>query len=155
MNRRKFLRQSGCAAVTAAAMSASLSKLGQINAYAQDAPAAEGYKALVCVFLSGGSDCNNAVVPFNAADGYTQYSNVRAASLSLPPSCPSIPPAQVTQIILVQFWSAHVYILHSRCSTACAPLPRVGPVGARAWARYAAYLARRAFKFTHKFTLRR
>ena len=85
MNRRKFLRQSGCAAVTAAAMSASLSKLGQINAYAQDVPSAAGYKALVCVFLSGGSDCNNAVVPFNDADGYAQYSNVRAASgLALP-----------------------------------------------------------------------
>ena len=82
MNRRKFLRQTGCAAVTAAAMSASLHKLGGINAYAQGAA---GYKALVCVFLSGGNDGNNTIVPYNAADGYTEYNNVRGTSgLALP-----------------------------------------------------------------------
>jgi uncharacterized protein (DUF1501 family) len=82
MNRRNFLRQSGCAAVTAATMAASISKLGQINALAQGGT---GYKALVCVFLSGGNDCNNTIVPFNAADGYTQYNAVRGASgLALP-----------------------------------------------------------------------
>lgn len=84
MNRRKFLRTTGCAAVTAAAMSSSLHQLGSINAYAQGAA---GYRALVCVFLSGGNDSNNAVVPYNAADGYTEYNNVRGTSgLALPQS---------------------------------------------------------------------
>jgi uncharacterized protein (DUF1501 family) len=84
MNRRKFLRQSGCAAITAATMAASISKLGQINALAQGG---NGYKALVCIFMSGGSDGNNMIVPFNNADGYTEYNNVRGASgLALPQS---------------------------------------------------------------------
>ena len=84
MNRRKFLRQSSCAAITAATVAASINKLGEINALAQGG---SGYKALVCVFLSGGNDSNNAIVPFRDADGYTQYNAVRGVSgLALPQS---------------------------------------------------------------------
>jgi uncharacterized protein (DUF1501 family) len=36
-----------------------------------------GYKALVCVFLQGGNDGNNTVIPY---DGYAAYSAVRASS---------------------------------------------------------------------------
>lgn len=36
------------------------------------------YKALVCVYLAGGNDCNNVIVPVDTAR-YTQYQTIRAA----------------------------------------------------------------------------
>jgi uncharacterized protein (DUF1501 family) len=38
-----------------------------------------GYKALVCVFLAGGNDGNNLVVPADTT-GYAAYSAVRSVS---------------------------------------------------------------------------
>jgi uncharacterized protein (DUF1501 family) len=83
-SRRKFLRDTACG-LTAAAVVNSLDRLSFVNAMVQQQPeVASDYKALVCVFLSGGSDCNNMVVPI---DDYTSYSNVRAASsLAIPQS---------------------------------------------------------------------
>jgi len=43
---------------------------------------ADNYKALVCIFLAGGNDGNNMVVPVDAA-GYTNYAAVRG-DLALP-----------------------------------------------------------------------
>src|SRR5947209_10446391 len=77
-SRRKFLRTSVCG-LTGAAMLASMEKLNLVNAMVQQQPdVATDYKALVCVFLSGGSDCNNMIVPLDAE--YAAYSSVRAAS---------------------------------------------------------------------------
>jgi uncharacterized protein (DUF1501 family) len=52
-----------------------MEQFGLVNAYAQGA----GYKALVCVFLAGGNDGNNMVIPADAT-GYAAYSAVRGAS---------------------------------------------------------------------------
>src|SRR6266849_10542632 len=77
--RRKFLRTSVCG-LTGAAMVASLDRLSLVNAmvHQQQTEAASDYKALVCIFLSGGSDCNNMVVPYDDYNG--GYSTVRGAS---------------------------------------------------------------------------
>ncbi|MGE4178217.1 MAG: DUF1501 domain-containing protein [Limisphaerales bacterium] len=55
-------------------------RLGRINALAQGAP--PDYKALVCIFLTGGNDGHNTVVPLTQA----QFNAYRAArgSLALP-----------------------------------------------------------------------
>lgn len=87
-SRREFFRRTGCAAIGMAAMSAGVKKLGLMNLYAQDAVAQSatvaGYKALVCIFMSGGNDSNNMIVPIDATP-YAQYSAVRASSgLALP-----------------------------------------------------------------------
>jgi uncharacterized protein (DUF1501 family) len=50
-----------------------------MNAMAQTT---SNYKALVCVFLFGGNDSNNLIVP-NSTAGYQQYSKVRS-NLALP-----------------------------------------------------------------------
>ncbi len=57
----------------------------------QQPDAATDYKAMVCIFLNGGTDCNNMVIPFdgynNATGGTTNgYDNVRggAAGLAVP-----------------------------------------------------------------------
>ncbi len=54
--------------------------------FVSDASAAPvtDYKALVCIYLFGGNDCNNTIVPLDTIR-YTQYQTLRA-SLTLAPS---------------------------------------------------------------------
>src|SRR4029434_5724450 len=74
--RRSFLRQASCAAVGTWALSSTIRDLRLINAaMAQQAPPTD-YKALVCLFLSGGNDANNWIVPTDTAT-YAQYSAIR------------------------------------------------------------------------------
>src|ERR1043165_5587900 len=69
-SRRKFLTQSACG-LSAAALLSAADRLGLINSLVQAQNAvATDYKALVCVFLSGGSDCNNMVVDLNQFSAY-------------------------------------------------------------------------------------
>src|SRR3989442_10032069 len=86
-SRRKFLRTSVCG-LTGAAMLASMEKLNLVNAMVQQQPdVASDYRALVCIFLAGGSDCNNMIVPFddyNAPGGYFAVRN--ASGLAVPQS---------------------------------------------------------------------
>src|SRR5205085_10069710 len=74
-SRRDFLRNSACA-LGGVALASTVESLGLINAYAQSA-AATDYRALVCVFLSGGNDCNNTVV---SLDQFASYDSIRTAS---------------------------------------------------------------------------
>jgi uncharacterized protein (DUF1501 family) len=84
-SRRQFLKTSVCG-LTGAAMLASLDKLNLVNAMVQQQfDIAADYKALVCIFLSGGNDCNNLVIPYddynNPLGGTTNgYDNVRTSS---------------------------------------------------------------------------
>lgn len=55
-----------------------LSRLAVNNAWA--APA--DYRALVCVMLGGGNDCNNTVVPLSQS-GYSAYAAARTSALAL------------------------------------------------------------------------
>ncbi|HEX8354396.1 MAG TPA: DUF1501 domain-containing protein, partial [Pyrinomonadaceae bacterium] len=89
--RRDFLRTAACA-LGGAALASTVESFGLLDAYAQAAP---GYRALVCVFLNGGNDGNNMVVPLDA--GFADYGNARAASgLALAQSSllPVSPPSQ-------------------------------------------------------------
>jgi uncharacterized protein (DUF1501 family) len=74
MKRRSFLLHTGALAGTAA--------LGQLGALAASAASTDDYKALVCIFLVGGNDSNNMIVPIDAT-GYANYAQVRGA-LALP-----------------------------------------------------------------------
>ncbi|MEP6570819.1 MAG: DUF1501 domain-containing protein [Acidobacteriota bacterium] len=76
-SRREFLQTSACG-LTGAAMISSLGKFNLVNAMVQEQPdVAADYKALVCIFLSGGSDCNNMVIPF---DDFASYNAARGTS---------------------------------------------------------------------------
>ena len=75
MNRRDFLRHMGGIGAGAA-----LAQLGLLGSRALAAPG--DYKALVCIFLAGGNDGNNTIVPIDTA-GYANYSAVRG-TLALP-----------------------------------------------------------------------
>jgi len=72
-SRRKFLRRS--AALSAGGLVGNLSWLSTEFAHAQSA--LPGYKALVCVFLYGGNDANNTIVPIT---NYANYAAVRSAA---------------------------------------------------------------------------
>ena len=56
-------------------MTAALGRLNMIHALA--AGPASGYQALVCIFLFGGNDSNNLIVPNDTA-GYQNYATIRA-----------------------------------------------------------------------------
>ena len=73
--RREFLR--GAGALTALGLGARLNVLDVIPA--AEAQAATDYKALVCVFLFGGNDGNNTLLPYDSA-GYAQYAAVRTTA---------------------------------------------------------------------------
>ena len=78
VNRRSFIRY---ASLAAAGSAAGLRPFGALNTLAQSAT---DYKALVCVFLFGGNDANNTLIPFDT-NGYANYSSIRGP-LTLPQS---------------------------------------------------------------------
>ena len=88
VSRREFVKTC-CALGTAGGAAMRLSRFGLITANAQ--PAAN-YKALVCVYLGGGNDGNNLVIPLKAAD-YQAYATGRNV-LALPAA--SLLPVPVT-----------------------------------------------------------
>lgn len=59
-------------------MASSIRRFGMINALAQSG--VTDYKALVCVFLNGGNDGNNTVIPYDDYNATGGYSAVRGAS---------------------------------------------------------------------------
>ena len=73
--RRAFLRRSGQLALAGVAtpMAINLAALGEAAAFN-----ATDYKALVCVFLYGGNDYANTVVPFDDPN-YNRYASLRGA----------------------------------------------------------------------------
>ncbi len=75
--RRHFLKMAGYG-LGATALSSMMEQLALSTAWAQ--PPGTDYKALVCVFLTGGNDGNNMVIPITTPYNkitYTQYANVR------------------------------------------------------------------------------
>jgi uncharacterized protein (DUF1501 family) len=84
-NRRKFLTST--TALTASAAAGSMLRWGVESAEAAGPP---DYKAIVCVFLFGGSDSNNMIIPFT---DYAQYAATRTVASNV----------AITQAQLLQF----------------------------------------------------
>src|SRR5277367_6256389 len=80
-DRRSFIR---CASLLAAGNAAGMRPFSAINSLAEST---SGYKALVCIFLYGGNDSNNTLVPFNTtangSNGHAAYRSIRGP-LALP-----------------------------------------------------------------------
>jgi len=84
-DRRQFLIKSGCA-LSMTALATQMRHFGMMSAMAQEVDKSDAnlvpsdYRALVCVFLSGGNDGNNTLIP-NHSDAtisnYTAYFNAR------------------------------------------------------------------------------
>ena len=77
MTRREFLGQASCAGVGTTALFSTLLSLRLANSLAaQTVPASGDYKALVCLFLAGGNDSFNMLVPTTSGE-YTAYTKLR------------------------------------------------------------------------------
>ncbi|MDQ8204798.1 DUF1501 domain-containing protein [Pelagicoccus sp. SDUM812003] len=73
INRRSFIRLSACAAVGTSSLFSTLFNLRQLNAATTETNGeADDYKAIVCIFLYGGNDANNLLVPTDQAT-YSLY----------------------------------------------------------------------------------
>ena len=69
MKRRQFLSQSACAALSGSALLNMLFHLRTVgSAIAASGAPIPDYKGLVCVFLKGGNDTNNVLIPTAAGD---------------------------------------------------------------------------------------
>jgi len=99
--RRRFIRT--CGSLAAAGAGAQLFRLGQMTAMAQSSP---NYKALVCVFLFGGNDANNMIIPLDAAR-YSAYQTMRpnialASNVLLPVGAAGVPYGLHPRLVNVQ-----------------------------------------------------
>jgi uncharacterized protein (DUF1501 family) len=84
LTRRDFLRRAACAAVGTAAMTSAIRDLRFMNAAVAQSNVTD-YKALVCIFLAGGNDSNNMIIPTLNSE-YGNYAAIRGANLALPQS---------------------------------------------------------------------
>ncbi|RPI95313.1 MAG: DUF1501 domain-containing protein, partial [Chloroflexi bacterium] len=82
--RRQFIRQAACAAVGTAALTSAIRDLRFMNAAVAQSNISE-YKALVCIFLAGGNDSNNLILPTIPSE-YDQYAAIRTPVLAVPSS---------------------------------------------------------------------
>ena len=73
ISRRQFLKLS-CCSMAAASVANGLTRFGLVNSTVN---AATDYKALVCVFLFGGNDANNMIIPYDTPR-YLLYEKGRA-----------------------------------------------------------------------------
>ena len=75
MNKRQFLKSILASSVGLSSYSAVGNQLAMINAAAKSS-SVEGYKALVCIFLYGGNDSYNMLIPTGNSE-YQTYAGVR------------------------------------------------------------------------------
>lgn len=103
--RRQFIRQAACAALGTAALTSAIRDLRFMNAAVAQSNV-QDYKALVCIFLQGGNDSNNLVIPA-IQEEYDNYATIRTPVLAIPQSAilPISPLAS----------DGHEYGLHPAC----------------------------------------
>src|SRR5262245_43658236 len=109
ITRRRFIRQAACAALGTGALTAAIRDLRFMNAAVAQSGISD-YKALVCIFLSGGNDSNNLIIPTIQSE-YDDYASIRTDVLALPLSGapnPVIPLSPTNN-------DGHDYGLHPSC----------------------------------------
>jgi len=109
--RRQFLRQAACAAVGTAALTSAIRDLRFMNAAVAQSNIND-YKALVCIFLAGGNDSNNLIVPTIQSE-YDNYAAIRTPLLTLPLS--GAPSNDLIQQIVSDNPDGHQYGFHPAC----------------------------------------
>src|SRR4051812_18005833 len=103
--RREFIRQAACAAVGTAALTNTIRDLRLINAAMAQGNITD-YKALVCIFMAGGNDANNLIIPTIPSE-YDSYAAARGAVAIAPGSVLPIAPTNSPN---------HTYGFHPACT---------------------------------------
>ena len=111
IKRRDFFRQASCAAVGTWALKSTIHDLRLINAaVAQSGPFTD-YKALVCLFLAGGNDANNWIIPADTAT-YNEYAGLRGILAQPQSSLRTLYSTGTTPYVDVD---GHSYGFHTTC----------------------------------------
>ncbi|MES2572766.1 MAG: DUF1501 domain-containing protein [Verrucomicrobiota bacterium] len=76
-SRRQFVRQSACAALGLGGLVNTLAHLTAVNSALAQGTGLTDYKALVVLFLFGGNDSNNLLIPRIGHPGYADYKSAR------------------------------------------------------------------------------
>jgi uncharacterized protein (DUF1501 family) len=108
--RRKFIRQAACAALGTAALTNTIRDLRFISAAMAQEPITD-YKALVCIFLSGGNDSNNLFIPTDPSE-YASYASIRTPILAIPNADGSLTSALSLNSLNSD---GHTYGVHPAC----------------------------------------
>src|SRR5262249_13318838 len=103
--RRHFIRQAACAALGTVGLTSAVRDLRFMNAAVAQS-ALDDYKALVCVFLSGGNDSNNLIIPTISKE-YDDYATIRTSALAIP-QLSTLPVSPLNS-------DGHEYGLHPAC----------------------------------------
>ncbi len=109
LTRRRFIRQAACAALGTGALTAAIRDLRFMNAAVAQSGVSD-YKALVCIFLAGGNDSNNLIVPTIPSE-YDDYATIRTDVLALPLSGAPNPVLPLSPLSS----DGHDYGLHPAC----------------------------------------
>lgn len=84
ISRRRFIGQGACAGVGLTGLLSAMGTLRLFNASLSAQSLPEDYRTIVCLFLYGGNDGNNMIVPTDTT-GYNAYANTRGI-LAIPQS---------------------------------------------------------------------
>ncbi len=82
ISRRSFIRRGSCAALGLAGLSSQLLTMRSVHA-ALDGGAYDDYRALVCVFLFGGNDSGNTLIPYDGGEQNLAEYRAQRAGLAL------------------------------------------------------------------------
>lgn len=95
LSRRSFLRSA--MALSSFGLASRLDLVNLVASANAQATTAASYKALVCVFMFGGNDGNNTIVPLDSA-GYASYSKVRTVASGVQLAQSSLLPIQPVNV---------------------------------------------------------
>lgn len=82
ISRRAFLKRSGPFLFGATVLANTINELRFLNTALAQGPLLTDYKALICVFLNGGNDSNNLIIP--TGDEWANYAAIRTPVLAIP-----------------------------------------------------------------------
>src|SRR6478752_3777069 len=83
LTRRNFLERFGYPALGTTVLASTIGELKLLNSAVAQGAAPSDYKALICVFLNGGNDSNNMIIPTIPSE-WENYANIRGPVLALP-----------------------------------------------------------------------
>lgn len=117
ISRRQFLKAGTCGAMTIGPLVNTIAQLSLINSAAASAlgstPVGNDYKALVCVFLRGGCDMNNVLIPITTNPQAQSYADDRGA-VAIPNGVahPEYNPAAANNTIPINIQGGEPFGLH-------------------------------------------